>query len=497
MGVLLVGFLFLPTALLADGYPTPSQWQSCVSGCPGNAFQVTGSEPAFLEAWLRPLRELLTIALFAAATVSLALRMRSASPLVRLATGPVVGIAAARLVIFAVAIALRAIDPAGTPALAGVWLAGLFIPLITLAFLAGLLRWRLFVGASLARLAHDTGAYATLEQLRAALADAFRDPGLQIVERPPAAAGPGRVITRIPGTGSRSRRSSTTRRCATSARSRTPPPSRWSRSTNTLESQRLLREVEESRSRIAATADEERRRHGARPPRRRAAAARRVADPPRAGGEMLGEARPAAPSDRCGSSAPRRRPRSTRCARWRAASTRRRSRTSGLVEALRSAARRSPLPAPWSPRAGRYPRAARGAGYFCCLEALQNAAKHAEGASRITITIAERGGDLGFEVVDDGSGFDPARTERGAGLTNLEDRARAVGGDAIVESSAGRGTRLVIGSRWGRKPAPPPMRQARLIAGMGYACEVRVVDASLRAGPEWTIKPSSGRRRAT
>jgi hypothetical protein len=84
LGVLLVGFLFLPTALLADDYPTPSQWQSCVSGCPGNAFQVTGSEPAYIEAWLRPLRELFTVTLFLAATVSLALRMRSASPLVRM-----------------------------------------------------------------------------------------------------------------------------------------------------------------------------------------------------------------------------------------------------------------------------------------------------------------------------------------------------------------------------------------------------------------------------
>ena len=43
-----------------------------------------------------------------------------------------------------------------------------------------------------------------------------------------------------------------------------------------------------------------------------------------------------------------------------------------------------------------------------------------------------------------GSGFDPAGTERGAGLTNVEDRARAVGGDALIESSPGRGTRLLI-----------------------------------------------------
>jgi signal transduction histidine kinase len=257
LSVLVLVVLYLPTALLSDGYPTPSQWQSCVSGCPANAFQVTGSEPAFVEAWVRPLRELLTIALFLAATISLALRMRSASPLVRLATGPVLGVAAARLAIFAIALAVRAIDPGGTAAMVGAWLAGLFIPLITLAFLAGILRWRLFMGASLARLAQHTGAYTTLDELRAVLADAFRDPGLQIAERPPATAGRGRAISVILEHGQpvaaivhdEALRDERAFKDATAARVLT-----------TLESQRLLREVEESRARIAATADEERRR---------------------------------------------------------------------------------------------------------------------------------------------------------------------------------------------------------------------------------------------
>jgi signal transduction histidine kinase len=441
VGVLLVGFLYLPSALLADGYPTPSQWQSCVSGCPDNAFQVIASEPAFVESWLRPLRELFTIALFLAATISLALRMRFASPLVRMATGPVVTIAASRLAIFAAAIVLRAIDPDGTPALVGAWLAGLFIPLITLAFLAGLLRWRLYIGASLARLAHHTGAYTTLEQLRAGLADAFHDPGLQIAERPPPAAGPGRAITEIGDHGQtiaaivhdEALRDERAFKDAAAARVLT-----------TLESQRLLHEVEESRARIAATADEERRRlerdlHDG-------AQQRLVALRMRLGlaAELLGrdDERAAELVRQLGPEAEAALEEMRSLARGVYPAP---LADHGLAEGLRSAARRSPLPvAVIAEDSRRYPRALEAAGYFCCLEALQNAAKHACGASRVTITIAERDGHLELEIADDGTGFDPAGAERGAGLTNLEDRARATGGDAVVESAPGRGTRLLI-----------------------------------------------------
>jgi signal transduction histidine kinase len=441
LAVLLVAFLYVPTALLSDQYPTPSQWQSCETGCPANAFQLTASEPAFIEDWLRPIRELITIALFAAATVSLALRMRTASPLVRMATGPVVGIAAARLVIFAVALVLRGLDPDGAPAVVSVWLVGLFIPLITLAFLAGLLRWRLFIGASLARLAHHTGAYTTLEELRAVLADAFRDPGLQIAERPPPAVGPGRVITAIPEHGEpvaaivhdEALRDEMAFKDAAGARVLT-----------TLESRRLLHEVEESRARIAATADEERRRlerdlHDGAQQRlvalrmRLGLAAELLGRDHERGTELVRQLGPEA-------EAALEEMRSLARGVYPAPLA-----DHGLAEALRSAARRSPLPvAVIAADSRRYPKQLEAAGYFCCLEALQNAAKHAAGASRVTITIAERDGRLELEVVDDGSGFDPARAERGAGLTNLEDRASAVGGDAVVESGAGRGTRLLI-----------------------------------------------------
>jgi signal transduction histidine kinase len=323
----------------------------------------------------------------------------------------------------------------------GAWLAGLFIPLITLAFLAGILRWRLFMGASLARLAQHTGAYTTLDELRAVLADAFRDPGLQIAERPPATAGRGRAISVILEHGQpvaaivhdEALRDERAFKDATAARVLT-----------TLESQRLLREVEESRARIAATADEERRRlerdlHDGAQQRlvalrmRLGLAAELLGRDHERGAELvrqLGPEAEAALEDM----------RSLARGVYPAPLA-----DHGLAEALRSAARRSPLPVAVIAEASRrYPRPLEAAAYFCCLEALQNAAKHAAGASRVTITIAERDGHIELEVADDGSGFDPALTARGAGLTNVEDRARAVGGDAVVESGPGRGTRLLI-----------------------------------------------------
>jgi signal transduction histidine kinase len=78
--------------------------------------------------------------------------------------------------------------------------------------------------------------------------------------------------------------------------------------------------------------------------------------------------------------------------------------------------------------------------YFACLEAMQNAAKHAPGA-RTQLELDYRDGTLAFAVHDDGPGFD-ARTvaEQGTGLVALADRIGAVGGAVAVESQPGGGT---------------------------------------------------------
>ena len=114
----------------------------------------------------------------------------------------------------------------------------------------------------------------------------------------------------------------------------------------------------------------------------------------------------------------------------------------GLVEALWDVAAACPLRATLSTDAlGRYAPEIEGAVYFSCREALQNAAKHAKGATSATISLWEAGA-LHFEVRDDGIGL-PAGQDHvpeGAGLTNMRDRIGAMGGTLAIESRHGEGT---------------------------------------------------------
>jgi signal transduction histidine kinase len=112
----------------------------------------------------------------------------------------------------------------------------------------------------------------------------------------------------------------------------------------------------------------------------------------------------------------------------------------GLKAALEAQARKSPLTVTVEGDSiGRYPQEVEAAVYFCVLEALQNVAKYA-GAAKATVRLFVGDGDLGFKVSDDGTGFDPDKTPRGSGLTNMADRLAALGGGLDVESAPGVGT---------------------------------------------------------
>src|SRR5690606_1074391 len=112
----------------------------------------------------------------------------------------------------------------------------------------------------------------------------------------------------------------------------------------------------------------------------------------------------------------------------------------GLGPALAAAADRCPLRVELEVGAlGRYPPEVEAAVYFCCVEAMQNAAKHAGGDARIRLSARDDGGALTFAVADDGVGFDTATTS-GAGLDGMLDRIGAAGGTLEIRSDPEAGT---------------------------------------------------------
>jgi signal transduction histidine kinase len=108
----------------------------------------------------------------------------------------------------------------------------------------------------------------------------------------------------------------------------------------------------------------------------------------------------------------------------------------GVAAALREASATSAVPVEvLDATTRRYPPAVEAAVYFACLEAVQNAVKHAE-AQRITVRL---GDGLEFEVHDDGRGLaDPP--PGGTGLSGMRDRIDAAGGTLTVAGRPGGGT---------------------------------------------------------
>ncbi len=114
----------------------------------------------------------------------------------------------------------------------------------------------------------------------------------------------------------------------------------------------------------------------------------------------------------------------------------------GLAAALLAATSGSAVPVRvTAPGLDRYPANVEAAAYFCALEALQNAAKHAD-ATAVRVELVGDVDQLALTVEDDGRGFDLAATSAGAGLSNIRDRAESLGGSVLTESAPGRGTRV-------------------------------------------------------
>jgi signal transduction histidine kinase len=462
--VALVAAFYLPSALISDSYSVPAPWTSCTSSCPDNAFFLLGSEPGFVDSVMVPVREVLTVLLFAAVTLRLVQRVRDASALARLTLTPVLGVAALRLAVLCLLGVTRFVDSGTTSGAVASWLFALGLPAMALAFLIGLLRWRLHISDRLQGLEPRLSHTSTREELSASLADMLDDPSLEVLyrvrngrgrwvdthgrSRVLPASGDGRALTEIRVEGEQ--RAIVVHDPALADQTEFVRAAAWY-ALVALENHRLtariessLRQTRESRARILASADTQRRRieqnlhDGA----QQRLVALRVQlelteellqkDPDRGLAklhtlgpsveETIDEIRLLAQGVYPSLLANR-----------------------GLAEALRAAAQTGPIHATVQPDGvGRYPSEVESAVYFCCLEALQNAYKHAAGAKTISISLAD-GDGLRFEVSDDGAGFDVGATPAGAGLTNMRDRLAAIGGEVTVSSSSGGGT-VVSGS---------------------------------------------------
>jgi signal transduction histidine kinase len=79
--------------------------------------------------------------------------------------------------------------------------------------------------------------------------------------------------------------------------------------------------------------------------------------------------------------------------------------------------------------------------YHIVVEALNNVVKHAA-ATRVALHLTQAGGSVHLRVADDGQGFDPAQTNGGMGLRNIRERVTRLGGQLVVSSEPGGGTRL-------------------------------------------------------
>ncbi|WCB95165.1 hypothetical protein DSM104299_03908 [Baekduia alba] len=455
--VVLVVAGYLATALFATGYPLPSPYSSCHAGCPDNAFNIVSWDG--LDAVVRPVREVLTVLLYGAALALLVRRSREAGPLLSLALGPALAMAAFRTMALVVYFLARRADVSGGAIDAVGWVYVATLPLVAVGFAAGIALRRFQVAAALRRLGTRLTSHPSTTELKEALADALEDPTVRLVYRvagdddhwaddtgwpiaaPVAAGDVGMVVLR-----SQDRVLGALLYDAGAGPDPALVDAVASFAVVVLENLLLidrlrasLNDLSASRGRIVAVADSSRR-----------AIERDLHDG--AQQRLVGlRLKLSVQSDRLDATAP------AEAAELRQLGVEVEEAIDnirelalgiypsllaeqGLPEALRSAARRSPL---WTSVSadgvGRFHREVESTVYFACMEAMQNAVKHADGATEVSVVLS-MGDGLAFEVCDDGRGFDQAAVPAGSGLLNVRDRVAAMGGSLRVRSTPQVGT---------------------------------------------------------
>jgi PAS domain S-box-containing protein len=454
--------LYVATALLGE-YPEPSPWASCGTDCPGNAFMLASSELGFVDAVLMPVAQVASVVLFACVALQLLRRLLNGSSLMRVVLVPVLIAAVMRMAATVAFLISRDADAESQLTEVLGWIALLGTPAISIGFLIGLVRSRARAARAMGKLSGALGR-PSAQELREVIAEAVDDPSLEIAYRTsgdPAEwvddrgfpadlpePSPTRTTTEIHSGGL-----PVAALIHDSALADAPVMTEVATgfAQMALQNQRLetelrssLRELKASRTRIMSAADEERRRierdlHDGAQQRLLALAielelaGELVTGDPDKGArrvhELVGDVNEAMADIR-----------SLASGLYPSLLLER-----GLVEALSAEAAACAVPTTLTAEGlGRYAPEIEGAVYFCCREALQNAAKHAEGAGSVVIKLWEAEAEaIHFEVRDNGGGLPQGHGSEGAGITNMRDRIGAIGGTLAIESHPGTGTRVM------------------------------------------------------
>jgi signal transduction histidine kinase len=118
---------------------------------------------------------------------------------------------------------------------------------------------------------------------------------------------------------------------------------------------------------------------------------------------------------------------------------------SGVPEALRAFAIDAAIPIRVTDHwIGRCSPTIEAALYFCALEAIQNAAKHAGDGAHVAVGFDRDGDRVDLSIEDNGTGFQPADGSDGMGFVTMRDRIGAVGGELEIISEPGVGVTVHV-----------------------------------------------------
>jgi PAS domain S-box-containing protein len=81
--------------------------------------------------------------------------------------------------------------------------------------------------------------------------------------------------------------------------------------------------------------------------------------------------------------------------------------------------------------------------YRIIQESLTNIRKYAE-VKEATVTVRELDESVRVMIEDHGVGFDLKKPSTGVGLFSMDERARSVGGELFIDSSPGKGTKIIL-----------------------------------------------------